>query len=1383
MYRQDPVDTATGAFGHAEMDAELPGIGLPFEFERSYSSDDPTVGPLGKGWTFTYNASLSVQQNGDVLFRAEDGQQLLYTVQADGSYAAEPGVHSALKAIAGGYELVRQDQARYRFDSSGRLTSLKDHNDQGLTFTYDGSGRLATVTDSAGRVITLGYNPTTGRLTSLALPDGRSVGYGYTGDLLTSIRDLRGFSTTYRYDPSDRLSEIVDPNNRSAVRNTYDASGRVIEQFDPLGNKTTFSWDAPTQISTMTDPAGAVWKDAYLDNVLLEAQEPQGTSRVVFSPELTVDALTDPRGNTTFLTYDPAGTLATRTAPAPLSYQESWTYNAANRPTSYKDGRGNTTTFEYDPANPSLLVKRTRPGGVIDQFTYTPAGQLETHVDARGNTTTYGYDPAGNLISVRNPLGNTTTYGHDPAGRLTSTVDPRGNVVGADPAAYRTTYTYDDADHLLTETDPLGRVTRHEYDAAGNRWKTTDAAGNVTTFTYNAANELIEETLPGGAKQTYAYDSRGLLERVTTPLGFSTTYTYDDAGRMATMVDPRGNVAGADPAAFRWTYGYDPNGNRASVRDPLGKTTSYEYDVLDRLTVVTDPLGHATRYESDANNNQTKLTDANGGITSSVYDPLDRLTSVTDPRGKVTTFGYPNANRTRTTTPLGNATTFVYDADNRMTSTVEPRGNVTGANPDDYRTSFEYDPAGNRVAEIDALGNRTADTFDAVSNRTSRLDANANRTGYGFDELNRLRSVTAPDGATTSYAYDAPGNLVTRTDPKGHVTTYGYDADRRLTSLTSPIGQRWSYEYDPAGNRTKVVDAAGNATPAAGDGTTAYTLDALDRLRGINYSDATPDVSFDYDDASRRTSMTDGAGSETYGYDPLDRPTSVTRAWSSFSYGYDPSGHVTRRTYPDGTSVDFTYDDDGRMDSVVTGGATTAYGYDPDANLTQITLPAANGYAETRSYDRSGRLTGIHTAKGTSVLSDRTYALDRAGNPLSVKDATLAPAPATARVSVSSSGQQGNGASGNPYLSMSGDGRYVVFASSATNLVSGDTNGVDDIFLRDRQTGATTRVSVSSSGAQSNGVSDDPKVSADGRYVAFHSSATNLVSGDTNAQPDIFVRDTVAGTTTRVSTTASGGQATRESHDPAISYDGKAVAFSSAATNLVSEDTNGVNDIFVKTLASGAITRVSVSSSGAQAAKASTGPAISADGRFVAFRSTATNLVTGDTNGFADIFLRDTTTATTTMVSVSSSGALANGDSSGVTISGDGRYVGFRSNATNLVSGDTNAVDDIFLRDTALSSTTRVSASSTGAQGNGTSSEPNLSADGRTMAFQSASSNLITGDTNGAADIFVRDPAGVVTRVSISSTGGQNPNASAGPFISADGRSVAFSTIGVLVPE
>ncbi|MGH2706334.1 MAG: RHS repeat-associated core domain-containing protein [Actinomycetota bacterium] len=976
-----------------------------------------------------------------------------------------------------------------------------------------------------------------------------------------------------------------------------------------------------------------------------------------------------------------------------------------------------------------------------------------------------------------------TTYGHGPAGRPTSTVDPRGNVVGADPAAYRTTYTYDDADHLLTETDPLGRVTRHEYDAAGNRWKTTDAAGNVTTFTYNAANELIEETLPGGAKQTYAYDSRGLLERVTTPLGFSTTYTYDDAGRMATMVDPRGNVAGADPAAFRWTYGYDPNGNRASVRDPLGKTTSYEYDVLDRLTVVTDPLGHATRYESDANNNQTKLTDANGGITSSVYDPLDRLTSVTDPRGKVTTFGYPNANRTRTTTPLGNATTFVYDADNRMTSTVEPRGNVTGANPDDYRTSFEYDPAGNRVAEIDALGNRTADTFDAVSNRTSRLDANANRTGYGFDELNRLRSVTAPDGALTSYTYDAPGNLVTRTDPKGHVTTYGYDADRRLTSLTSPIGQRWSYEYDPAGNRTKVVDAAGKATPAAGDGTTAYTLDALDRLRGINYSDATPEVSFDYDDASRRTSMTDGAGSETYGYDPLDRLTSVTRASSSFSYGYDPSGHVTRRTYPDGTSVDFTHDDDGRMDSVVTGGATTAYGYDPDANLTQITLPAANGYAETRSYDRSGRLTGIRTAKGASVLSDRTYALDRAGNPLSVKDATLAPAPATTRVSVSSSGQQGNGASGNPYLSMSGDGRYVVFASSATNLVSGDTNGVDDIFLRDRQTGATTRVSVSSSGAQSNGVSDDPKVSADGRYVAFHSSATNLVSGDTNAQPDIFVRDTVAGTTTRVSTTASGGQATRESHDPAISYDGKAVAFSSAATNLVSGDTNGVNDIFVKTLASGAITRVSVSSSGAQAAKASTGPAISADGRFVAFRSTATNLVTGDTNGFADIFLRDTTTATTAMVSVSSSGALANGDSSGVTISGDGRYVGFRSNATNLVSGDTNAVDDIFLRDTALSSTTRVSASSTGAQGNGTSSEPNLSADGRTIAFQSASSNLITGDTNGAADIFVRDPAGVVTRVSISSTGAQNPNASAGPFISADGRSVAFSTIGVLVPE
>ncbi len=228
---------------------------------------------------------------------------------------------------------------------------------------------------------------------------------------------------------------------------------------------------------------------------------------------------------------------------------------------------------------------------------------------------------------------------------------------------------------------------------------------------------------------------------------------------------------------------------------------------------------------------------------------------------------------------------------------------------------------------------------------------------------------------------------------------------------------------------------------------------------------------------------------------------------------------------------------------------------------------------------------------------------------------------------MNSSGTQATGG-GSYRPAISADGRYVAFESNATDLVSGDTNGMSDIFLHDRQTGATTRVSVNSAGTQTtDGDSSDPDVSDDGRYVAFESNATNLVSGDTNSQIDIFLRDRQAGTTARVSVNSSGSQATGgHSYDPSLSSDGRHVALRSFATNLVSSDTNGFADIFVRDRQEGSTERVSVDSSGSQATGGILGsddPSISDDGRYVAFSSEATNLVSGDTNGFADVFVHD----------------------------------------------------------------------------------------------------------------------------------------------------------------
>jgi Tol biopolymer transport system component len=350
---------------------------------------------------------------------------------------------------------------------------------------------------------------------------------------------------------------------------------------------------------------------------------------------------------------------------------------------------------------------------------------------------------------------------------------------------------------------------------------------------------------------------------------------------------------------------------------------------------------------------------------------------------------------------------------------------------------------------------------------------------------------------------------------------------------------------------------------------------------------------------------------------------------------------------------------------------------------------------------------------------------------------------ATSRVSVDSGGAASNNGSYQP--SISADGRYVAFQSTASDLVGGDTNGVSDVFVRDRVAGTTQRVSVDSGGAQADGGSYLPSISADGRYVAFLSYATNLVGGDTNGISDIFVRDRQSGTTERVSVGPSGAQGNADSYGaPSISADGRYVAFLSNARNLVSGDTNSAPDVFVRDRQSGTTERASVDSSGVQGDGPSASCAISADGRCVVFQSSATNLVPGDTNGVSDVFVHDRQSGITERVSVASGGAQGNGSSyspSVPAISADGRTIAFVSYASDLVGGDANGAADVFVRDRQSGTTGRVSVDSGGAQGNGSSGYFGcaISADGRFVAFASDASNLVSGDSNAHSDVFVRD--------------------------------------------
>jgi uncharacterized repeat protein (TIGR01451 family) len=391
-------------------------------------------------------------------------------------------------------------------------------------------------------------------------------------------------------------------------------------------------------------------------------------------------------------------------------------------------------------------------------------------------------------------------------------------------------------------------------------------------------------------------------------------------------------------------------------------------------------------------------------------------------------------------------------------------------------------------------------------------------------------------------------------------------------------------------------------------------------------------------------------------------------------------------------------------------------------------------------------------------------------------------------LSINSAGTaSGNGSSQNPVVST--NGQYVAFASEATNLVANDANGARDVFWRDRVAGVTRLVSRTPAGASGNGESDAPVISADGRYVAFHSRADNLVSGDTNGRYDVFVWDSQDNSVALVSRTVAGVSGAGHSFSPRMSASGRVIAFASDAPDLAGADANGTLDAFARDLDAGVTHLVSATPGGAAGNGSCGVPVISANGRFVAFVSLASDLAGNDTNGVDDVFVRDLQARTTVLASVNPAGTASGSRFSfEPNLSADGRYVAFASQATNLVATpDTNGAADVFVRDLQLGMTKLVSVNGSGTAAGGNagvatlraeSVSPVLSADGTKVLFLSFAQDLVANDSNAKPDVFLRDHVNQTTLlISTNRFGTGTGNGSSGAGLhamSADGRYVAF---------
>lgn len=813
-----PVNSVSGNFFHTFADIAIPGRGIPLAFTHTYNSMAAGgSGPLGYGWTHSYNMSLSVGAS-SVTVNEEGGSQVVFN-QSGSTYSAAPRVIATLvKNADGTYTFTRGARQKFVFSSAGLVVSETDLNGYATTLGYNAGNQLTSITDPAGRSLSLAYTGT--QLTTVTDPIGRHVSFAYNDGLgnLTDVTDVGGGLTHFTYDGSHRMLTMTDPRG-GVVTNVYDAQGRVASQSDQLQRKTTFAYagdnsSAAGGSTTITDPQGNVTVEQYEYNERLAVT--RGSGRPVAATwnykydlaTLGPTSVTDPNGHVTTRTFDAQGNVLT-VADA-LGRTTTMAYDALNDLTSLKDANGVTTTLTYD-ARGNLLSRSTPLVGTSPLQTQTTSyqygdashpGDVTAMVDPNGNTWAFAYDARGDVARATDPLSNATLNCNDAVGRRTATTTPKGTAVGvtctsAAPAAFTTYVTYTAFDDVASSTDSLGHQATWTHDADRNVTASRDPDGNLTQSTFDAANQRTDVLRADGTKLQTDYNADGTVHDQVDGAGHATTYGYDAMARLASTTTP---ATATCPTGCTTSYTYDGAGNRRTLVDAQGQTATFAYDTANELTGITysdNRTPNVTGITYDADGQRTAMTDGTG-TSHWTWDSLHRMTSSQNGAAQLVKYG--------------------YDLKGQMTSLTYPNRSPVNR---------QYDTAGRLTAVTDWLGHTTTFTPDADANVTSQVYPNNTTATQSFDGADRLTSVadTATGGASPfasfSYARDANDQItaVTSSGVPPDSNTYTYTGLNQLKSISST-----PYSYDSADNLTQTSDGTLQGFDAANELTSTHKI-------------------------------------------------------------------------------------------------------------------------------------------------------------------------------------------------------------------------------------------------------------------------------------------------------------------------------------------------------------------------------------------------------------------------------------------------------------------------------------------------------------------------------------------------------------------------------
>jgi RHS repeat-associated protein len=891
-----PVDCATGNETETQTDLNVPGLGVPLAFTRTYNSQaavtQSTAGQFGYGWSASFGDHIALNGEAETeTVEQANGSVVVFkgNYHVAGELTPPPWAQAKLIVESdGSFLYTLPNQQAFHFSFTGRLLSESDRNGNTTTVNHSGE-RITTVSDPSGRTITFKYN-TEGQVESVTDPLGHVVKYAYEGGNLVSVTEPgeMGPRWQFKYDSSHELTEMIDGRSGKTL-NEYNGAHQVVLQTDPMGRVSQFEYE---EIKSEL-PGEYVLPSLSQETPEEEVQEEETPE------EISGGILITPAPETV--------TKVTHTGTGAVTFEH---FN--------NEGEVQYITKAYGTSSANTA-----------KFTYTATGALASVTDGNEHTTKYGYDSEGNRTEQIDPNSNITKWGYDTTHDVTSTTTPSGekttikrNSHGNPETIERpapsekiqtTKYKYAANGELESVTDPLERTWKYGYDTYGDRTSEIDPVANKRTWEYNKDSQEIATVSPRG------YST---LEE----LKYTTKIERDMQGRQLTITDPLSHTT---------KYTYDGDGNVETLTDPNGNKTKYVYDADNELTKVEEPNGTITETGYDATGQITSQTDGNKHVTKYVRNPLEQITEVIDPRGRKTTKEYDKAGNLKTLTdPALRTATYTYDPANRL----------TGINYSDGKThavEYEYNKDGRVTVMKDGTG-ISKYTYDQLDRLTETENGHKETVKYEYDIANQQTKITYPNGKAVTRTYDKDGRLEKVTDWLEHTTKFAYDPDSDPSTTTFPTGttNEDKYTYNQADQMSEVKMTKSAETLAS----LVYTRDNNGQVKTITSKNLPGEEkpSYEYDSNNRLTK----AGTTAYEYDAANNPTKLATS----TYKYDSANELET-----GPSLKYTYDELGeRTKTIPTTGPATTYTDDQAGNLTSIERPKEGATPEikdTYTYD------------------------------------------------------------------------------------------------------------------------------------------------------------------------------------------------------------------------------------------------------------------------------------------------------------------------------------------------------------------------------------------------------------------------------------------------